>query len=177
MFCKFKQFFYISYCKFSALYYWLRFPSRRILNKKFWCSLVVLGVLSVIFEPCLVKFCFSGFFQEVAKSNNCRSVLIKSSEQQIIGVYGGVKGGILESRQFRVKCVSKLSGGVIEFLSPVSAYGEEMPSKEADNCCECRMSKDVDKKLRQAVTSFFFNSAAGISVGILILRLYYGSFY
>jgi hypothetical protein len=50
-------------------------------------------------------------------------------------------------------------------------------SKEANDRCKCGMSKDINKKLRQAITSLFVNLMAGIFAGILILRFYYGSFY
>ena len=68
-------------------------------------------------------------------------------------------------------------GSVVELFAPVSAYGEEVSSEKANDCCKCGVSEYVNKKLRQAITSFFFNTAAGIAIGVLILRLYYGSFY
>lgn len=70
-----------------------------------------------------------------------------------------------------------LVSGFVELFSPVAAYGEEMSSKKADDGCKGRMCQCVDKELRQAMSSFFVYLGSGIGIAVLILRLFYGSFF
>lgn len=82
------------------------------------------------------------------------------------------------------KCASIFSGSVIEFFSPVSAYGETMTSPKANQKCnysERCMCDDIEKKVIQGISAYILALVVVCGIGTVIwvigLKIYYRFFF
>lgn len=171
---KFKQLFDIGNGEISTFFLRFACVCRRIFNKVF-VGIFTSVVICVVVLPCSVKLVQAAAFESGSVSLVCSSMLIKGSFQQFVGINrvdSFVKGWVSDCRQFWGKSSPECVNSVIELFSPVSAYGEEVPSKKADNCCECRVSKCVDKELRHVFSSLVY-AGVGVAATALVLSIYY----